>query len=229
MSCVKYGGVQNEVVDVADIFSTKCFSYWLNTRPNEIKHPQQSFQRALYAHIRGADGRKPFPEEVEKALLRELRQESNPWTRMFGENVFKLGKKGFKRCGYHEAKFRQQNLRQPPKEVDPTPFFAMSASPPTMTMMPTLGSAEKLKHSQLDVLAAMNQVPLGYSPMLTDMQVLCAMNQLPTTTFPNLLTPTMLPLFNPFAQALPSNQTDLVASSPLSTLASLAQLLQPTA
>lgn len=101
---------KTKTTDVSRVFSMDCFRYWLQTRPNEIKHPEQSFQRALYAHIRGADGRKSFSQSIEKALLWELRQESNPWTRMFGENVFKLGKKGFKRRGYHEEKAHQKEV-----------------------------------------------------------------------------------------------------------------------
>lgn len=107
MSCIK-PTLNVEEVDVSEVFSMKCFHLWLSTRLNQIKHPQQSFQRALYAHIRGADGRKPFPAKIERALLKTLREEVNPWTQMFGENSFKLGKKGFKRWGFHEAKMHQQ-------------------------------------------------------------------------------------------------------------------------
>lgn len=112
MSCIKMNPTNAEDIDVSQVFSMNCFQFWLSTRLHDIKHPQQSFQRALYAHIRGADGRKPFPEDVEKALLKELREESsNLWTKMFGENVFRLGKKGFKRWGYHEAKKRKTEVQ----------------------------------------------------------------------------------------------------------------------
>lgn len=100
---------EGEEVDVSQVFSQDCFKLWLSTRNSSIKHPEQSFQRALYAHLRGADGRKPFSEPVEAALLKELRfstqqGKTNPWEKVFGRNDLKMGVKGFKQDGFHEKK-----------------------------------------------------------------------------------------------------------------------------
>eukprot|EP00924_Labyrinthula_sp_SR-Ha-C_P007429 snap_masked-scaffold_24-processed-gene-2.55-mRNA-1 protein AED:1.00 eAED:1.00 QI:0/0/0/0/1/1/6/0/275 len=57
-----------------NIISKECFELWLSTRKVDIKHPRGSFRRAISAHIRGADDRIPFREEIEQSLVRKLRK-----------------------------------------------------------------------------------------------------------------------------------------------------------
>ena len=98
------------------MFSPECFSLWLNTRSGVIQHPEQTFHRTVVAHIRGTDTRKPFPEDIEREILRVLRRSDrqtsslknkvmeNPWDRCFDNSVFNVGKMGFKHKGFHERK-----------------------------------------------------------------------------------------------------------------------------
>eukprot|EP00924_Labyrinthula_sp_SR-Ha-C_P001607 maker-scaffold_18-snap-gene-3.0-mRNA-1 protein AED:0.00 eAED:0.00 QI:193/1/1/1/1/1/5/755/333 len=55
------------------ILSRECFELWIQTRKRSVKHPKDSFRRVITAHIRGADDRTPFCEQVEKSLLKKLR------------------------------------------------------------------------------------------------------------------------------------------------------------
>eukprot|EP00924_Labyrinthula_sp_SR-Ha-C_P009048 snap_masked-scaffold_2-processed-gene-11.8-mRNA-1 protein AED:0.07 eAED:0.07 QI:33/1/1/1/1/1/3/107/165 len=60
------------------ILSSECFQMWLNSRKRTPKEPERSFKKALVAHLRNRDGRSPFTEEEEKAILEELRK-PEPW------------------------------------------------------------------------------------------------------------------------------------------------------
>eukprot|EP00924_Labyrinthula_sp_SR-Ha-C_P009349 maker-scaffold_2-snap-gene-21.59-mRNA-1 protein AED:0.31 eAED:0.31 QI:112/1/1/1/1/1/4/151/332 len=55
------------------ILSSECFLRWMETRRKSIKHPKASFRRCVLAHLRAADRRAPFPEDVEESLLKQLR------------------------------------------------------------------------------------------------------------------------------------------------------------
>lgn len=87
------------------IITAECFQRWMSTRKNKIKHPEDSFRRTLLAHIRGSDGRRPFPEEVESSILQKLRTEKTPWKflKEYRKN-YNPTRKGFlaKNYGYHE-------------------------------------------------------------------------------------------------------------------------------
>eukprot|EP00924_Labyrinthula_sp_SR-Ha-C_P016390 snap_masked-scaffold_6-processed-gene-1.26-mRNA-1 protein AED:1.00 eAED:1.00 QI:0/0/0/0/1/1/3/0/308 len=52
-----------------NIISTECFNLWISTRESTIKYPVPAFKRTVSSHLRGADERAPFPEDVEKSLL----------------------------------------------------------------------------------------------------------------------------------------------------------------
>eukprot|EP00924_Labyrinthula_sp_SR-Ha-C_P003807 maker-scaffold_3-snap-gene-5.7-mRNA-1 protein AED:0.00 eAED:0.00 QI:137/1/0.5/1/0/0.5/2/330/399 len=89
------------------ILSVACFKRWLSTREKKIVYPEESFRRTLVAHIRGADGRRPFSPKVEASLLSLLRgsePKQNCWDKCFPTNVSRIGKRGFNKLGYHEAK-----------------------------------------------------------------------------------------------------------------------------
>lgn len=98
--------VTGEIVDVLKIFSIECLKRWVETRSNSVKFPEQSFKRVLYAHIRGADRRRPFPKYIETALLKVLR-ESNPWE-LLGKNRKSVGRRAFKHLGYHEKILKEK-------------------------------------------------------------------------------------------------------------------------
>eukprot|EP00924_Labyrinthula_sp_SR-Ha-C_P016389 snap_masked-scaffold_6-processed-gene-1.25-mRNA-1 protein AED:1.00 eAED:1.00 QI:0/0/0/0/1/1/3/0/321 len=56
-----------------NIISTDCFKVWISTRGSTLKHPIASFKRTVCCHLRGADERAPFPEDVENSLLKKCR------------------------------------------------------------------------------------------------------------------------------------------------------------
>eukprot|EP00924_Labyrinthula_sp_SR-Ha-C_P010599 snap_masked-scaffold_61-processed-gene-0.36-mRNA-1 protein AED:1.00 eAED:1.00 QI:0/-1/0/0/-1/1/1/0/265 len=87
--------------------SKDCFEKWVNTRKNKLKQPEESFRRVLTAHVCGLDGRKPFPEAVEKSLLVELRKRQ-VWS-CFKGTKSTIGVRGFRNYGFHENK--EQNLK----------------------------------------------------------------------------------------------------------------------
>eukprot|EP00924_Labyrinthula_sp_SR-Ha-C_P007232 snap_masked-scaffold_8-processed-gene-12.45-mRNA-1 protein AED:1.00 eAED:1.00 QI:0/-1/0/0/-1/1/1/0/164 len=103
------------------ILSKECFFAWVKARKANLKHPKDSFRRALLAHIRASDGRKPFPEKVEKDLLFLLRRFPKPWS--FLNDKSKRGSKRFSNraslYGYHERK-QTEHLKQS-KKTTPLP------------------------------------------------------------------------------------------------------------
>lgn len=94
------------VVDAKDILSRECFEMWLSTRQRALKKPEESYRKTVTAHTQGSDGRKPFPIEVERGLLVDLRRQE-VWncyagrTNAQGERV-SIGLQGFRGLGYHE-------------------------------------------------------------------------------------------------------------------------------
>lgn len=96
------------VIDTSQILSRACYDAWIKTRRNVLKKPEESFRRALTAHVTGADRRRPFPENVEKSLLTELRKQQT-WACFAGRQSTdgrdcKIGEQGFRTMGYHEKK-----------------------------------------------------------------------------------------------------------------------------
>lgn len=89
----------NGEYDATEVLSYECYQRWLNTRQQKPKMPEESFRRAITAHVRGADGRRPFEKHIEAAILNEVRKRS-AW-KCFGGNS-SIGKLGFKKRGYHE-------------------------------------------------------------------------------------------------------------------------------
>eukprot|EP00924_Labyrinthula_sp_SR-Ha-C_P008616 snap_masked-scaffold_37-processed-gene-1.10-mRNA-1 protein AED:1.00 eAED:1.00 QI:0/-1/0/0/-1/1/1/0/230 len=89
--------------DASQILSPKCYQVWLYTRRRTPKKPMEAFRRALTAHVRGVDGRRPFSPEVEQSLLKELRQKKR-WACFEGEdeNTCSIGVQGFPSKGFHE-------------------------------------------------------------------------------------------------------------------------------
>eukprot|EP00924_Labyrinthula_sp_SR-Ha-C_P000804 maker-scaffold_7-snap-gene-4.2-mRNA-1 protein AED:0.33 eAED:0.33 QI:71/0.8/0.66/1/0.8/0.66/6/0/343 len=57
-----------------DILSKSCYSLWLSSRATKLKFPEGTFKRTISSHLRKADGRCPFAEDVEASLLSKYRQ-----------------------------------------------------------------------------------------------------------------------------------------------------------
>jgi len=97
------------LIDSSEILSLECYESWINTRRSTLKKPEESFRRALTAHVTGADRRRPFPPRIETSLLIELRKQKT-WPCFEGrvsknENKpIKIGEQGFRTMGYHEKK-----------------------------------------------------------------------------------------------------------------------------
>jgi len=105
-------------LNAEDILSKKCFETWLASRRTETQNPAESFRRAVTATCRGSDGRKPFPEVVEEALLKELRKKK-AWA-CFADTNVQIGKKGFPSMGYHEKLKSKTKLNKILKEKSQT-------------------------------------------------------------------------------------------------------------
>mmetsp|Transcript_12651 Transcript_12651/g.16438 ORF Transcript_12651/g.16438 Transcript_12651/m.16438 type:complete len:252 (+) Transcript_12651:95-850(+) len=89
--------------DASGIVSKECFQKWKESRKKAPKNAQEAFRRALTAHIRGVDGRRPFPEEVEASLLAEVRKKK-VWNCFEGCEGCFIGVQGFPSLGFHESK-----------------------------------------------------------------------------------------------------------------------------
>eukprot|EP00924_Labyrinthula_sp_SR-Ha-C_P009815 snap_masked-scaffold_86-processed-gene-0.14-mRNA-1 protein AED:0.24 eAED:1.00 QI:0/0/0/1/1/1/2/0/217 len=90
----------------SDILTKLCFNTWIRTRKRVLKQPELSFRKALIAHTRGKDGRKPFTRTLESIILSEVRK-TQIWPCFEGsknKKVLNIGCKTFKSLGFHEGK-----------------------------------------------------------------------------------------------------------------------------
>jgi len=94
--------------DASGVFTLECYQRWLSTRQKTPKLPEESFRRAITAHIRGTNGRKPFAEEQERAVLKILRKRRR-WNCFDTEQT--IGKLGYQKLGYHEEKKLRMNSK----------------------------------------------------------------------------------------------------------------------
>eukprot|EP00924_Labyrinthula_sp_SR-Ha-C_P008251 maker-scaffold_11-snap-gene-7.9-mRNA-1 protein AED:0.08 eAED:0.08 QI:122/0.66/0.5/1/1/1/4/0/537 len=89
------------------VLSRGCFEMWVKSRKNAPKKPEASFRKAIIAHLRAKDGRRPFDPYSEKLVLEALRKR-RIWPCFSGyttdKGILKIGSKGFKKLGYHEEK-----------------------------------------------------------------------------------------------------------------------------
>eukprot|EP00924_Labyrinthula_sp_SR-Ha-C_P000760 snap_masked-scaffold_7-processed-gene-3.29-mRNA-1 protein AED:0.00 eAED:0.00 QI:345/1/1/1/0.5/0.4/5/269/596 len=85
------------------ILSKICFDTWVRTRKNGVRQPERSYKKGLVAHLRGKDGRKPFPPVLEQLILDELRKKQLWPCFQSGSKVSKIGMKTFRHLGYHEG------------------------------------------------------------------------------------------------------------------------------
>lgn len=98
-------------IDASQILSPACYDAWVKSRRKKPKKPQEAFRRALTAHCRGVDGRKPFTEGVERSLLVELRRKK-PWACFENcKGCGSIGVQGFPSQGYHEKEAQEKSQR----------------------------------------------------------------------------------------------------------------------
>eukprot|EP00924_Labyrinthula_sp_SR-Ha-C_P006153 snap_masked-scaffold_54-processed-gene-1.39-mRNA-1 protein AED:0.27 eAED:1.00 QI:0/-1/0/1/-1/1/1/0/249 len=112
MNEVDYGTGKGYKIDASGIFSRECYEEWIATRCKKLKQPEQSFRKALTAHVKGVDRRKPFAQEIEVEVLRILRQEKC-WPCFKDSNYSsKIGIRGFKSKGYWESRAMEKTIAQ---------------------------------------------------------------------------------------------------------------------
>mmetsp|Transcript_18459 Transcript_18459/g.22484 ORF Transcript_18459/g.22484 Transcript_18459/m.22484 type:complete len:265 (-) Transcript_18459:953-1747(-) len=108
--------VTNGQVDCSRLLSSKCYKRWLRTRLREPRKPPESFRRAITAHCRGEDGRRPFPPEVEKSLLKVMRKK-RIWS-CFRKTDVRIGSRGYQAVGYWEKQRTKREEELKKKEAE---------------------------------------------------------------------------------------------------------------
>eukprot|EP00924_Labyrinthula_sp_SR-Ha-C_P002421 snap_masked-scaffold_16-processed-gene-3.32-mRNA-1 protein AED:1.00 eAED:1.00 QI:0/0/0/0/1/1/3/0/520 len=146
-----------------DIFSEVCFQEWLQTRKKPPKHPETSFRKAIVAHLRAKDGRKPFSEEEEEIILTEMRK-NEPWP-CFKQSGTKakqnIGTKISLQPGYHEE-LRQRRKR---------PFI--STTPTSVNLVsPQSDGPKRLRASTNQFPNLLPQPPVSLSSLISQFSLL---------------------------------------------------------
>lgn len=96
--------------DASGILSSPCYEKWCESRRKPPKNPHEAFRRALTAHCRGVDGRKPFPADIERSLLKELRKKKKWACFEDFEKCGSIGIQGFPSLGFHEKIRMRQKM-----------------------------------------------------------------------------------------------------------------------
>jgi hypothetical protein len=106
----------NGELDANGVTSEKCYQMWLGSRKSKPTCPEKAFQRALSGHITGVDGRVPFDQEEEEAILRAVRRKAR-WE-CFKHCDIKFGESGFRTKGFHEKAYTGEiHMTQPKKRA----------------------------------------------------------------------------------------------------------------
>mmetsp|Transcript_20851 Transcript_20851/g.25289 ORF Transcript_20851/g.25289 Transcript_20851/m.25289 type:complete len:430 (+) Transcript_20851:287-1576(+) len=92
----------NGGVDVSQILSLECYTAWVLEHAGTSIQPEEAFRLAVTSQCQGIACYRPFPPDVETALLGLLR-ERKVWNCFKNTNI-KIGKKGFKAAGFWEKK-----------------------------------------------------------------------------------------------------------------------------
>jgi hypothetical protein len=101
-------------IDASQIVSSKCYQAWLSARKTASNTPEKAFQRALSGHVCGVDGRVPFNQDEEEAILKVLRRKLR-WE-CFTHCSCKFGEAGFKSKGFHEKALAGEIQKTKPKK-----------------------------------------------------------------------------------------------------------------
>jgi len=92
-----------ERASVEGVISSECFHEWISLRT--VQNGPDSFRKSIQAHLVGAAGRRPFPEEMERELVHRLRKkEVWPMARDLGLNI---GRYGVRAEAFHEKQRRK--------------------------------------------------------------------------------------------------------------------------
>mmetsp|Transcript_4321 Transcript_4321/g.5437 ORF Transcript_4321/g.5437 Transcript_4321/m.5437 type:complete len:463 (+) Transcript_4321:3-1391(+) len=118
MSFLRYSDTQE--ADASEMLSKDCFHAWISSRTAPVMHPEAAFRTALIGHLCAADQRKPFPPDVEKSLLYELRKEKI-WNCFQGRGSG-IGIRGLRIHGYHEARFDDGKFLLPDSSPNCSPI-----------------------------------------------------------------------------------------------------------
>lgn len=101
-------------IDAKGVISADCYKAWLRSRKSLPSCPEKAFQRALSGHLTGVDGRVPFDEDEEEAILKVLRRKAR-WE-CFKHCEVKFGESGFRAKGFHEKAITGEILKSRPKK-----------------------------------------------------------------------------------------------------------------
>lgn len=99
-------------IDPSGIFTLSCYREWLSMKKSLPKKPAEAFRKAITGHVRGDNGLHPFTHEVERAVLRILRQKQ-VWSCFKGTDI-KIGLRGFQTQGFWE----RNNKRKREASID---------------------------------------------------------------------------------------------------------------
>lgn len=128
-------------IDASGVVSKACFQEWLKARNiDESVGDAKRYQRVLSNHLSGVDGRCPFTEEEEAAILKVVRRKER-WP-CFGPNI-SIGHTGFRSKGYHEKQRERERVSLPslpplaraPTSAPALPPSLRSASAPILPPM----------------------------------------------------------------------------------------------
>eukprot|EP00924_Labyrinthula_sp_SR-Ha-C_P005170 maker-scaffold_1-snap-gene-23.24-mRNA-1 protein AED:0.02 eAED:0.02 QI:140/1/1/1/0/0/3/260/409 len=141
-------------VDVSQVISKPCFQMWIQTRVEMPKKPEESFRKAVTAHLRGADRRKPFPADVEFELLKLVRKK-HVWPAFLGTNSI-VGIIGFQGKGHWE-KQKLTGIEKPAEENLETQLLALKKR-----KVKSISTAELFQNEKLTVEKGIQKNNLHY-------------------------------------------------------------------
>jgi len=101
-------------LDASRITSFDCYRDWLETRKNPALMPERAFRKALSCHITGSDGRTPFTQDEEVAILKVVRRKER-WA-CFRNSDVTIGENGFRTKGFHEKVILGETPERLPKK-----------------------------------------------------------------------------------------------------------------
>lgn len=102
--------IDNSIVDASGILSKECYVAWLKSKTPKPSDPPIAFKKLIAAHCKGENGIKPFPKNIEYAVLREIRKKQ-VWS-CFSNTTRIIGKRGFGATGFWENKAKNLEKNQ---------------------------------------------------------------------------------------------------------------------
>jgi len=120
--------------DVTGIISRACYVEWLESREKVLPNPEEQYRDCVASHITNRQNSgHPFPEIVERALIKLLRPMRKVWPCFQGcltkkGRKIRIGMRGLETTGYHEARRNraaekeaqmQQHNTSPRNLIDP--------------------------------------------------------------------------------------------------------------